>query len=94
MTGPVWLFPARVARAADGRFDERPVFAATVAELEPLIAASRSVTEVMTAPGAVTGIDRVQLTIFAMQVASWQPRWRHIECAAVDRPPMGEVGHG
>lgn len=48
-----------------------PVFAATIAAIEPLIAAESgfSVTEAMTAPEVVTGIDRVQPTLFAMQVA-------------------------
>jgi polyketide synthase 5 len=48
-----------------------PVFAATVAQAEPLIALESgfSVTEAMTAPEVVTGIDRVQPTIFTMQVA-------------------------
>ncbi len=48
-----------------------PVFAATVARMEPLIAGESgfSVTEAMTAPEMVTGIDRVQPTLFAMQVA-------------------------
>ena len=48
-----------------------PVFAATVAEVEPLIARESgfSVTEAMTAPETVTGIDRVQPTLFTMQVA-------------------------
>ena len=48
-----------------------PVFAATIAEIEPLIAAESgfSVTEAMSAPETVTGIDRVQPTLFAMQVA-------------------------
>ena len=48
-----------------------PVFAATVAEAEPLIAAEAgfSVTQAMSAPETVTGIDRVQPTLFTMQVA-------------------------
>jgi acyl transferase domain-containing protein/acyl carrier protein len=48
-----------------------PVFAATVAEMESLIARESgfSVTEAMSAPQIVTGIDRVQPTIFTMQVA-------------------------
>src|SRR5271170_7406898 len=48
-----------------------PVFAATVAQAEPLIARESgfSVTEAMTTPEIVTGIDRVQPTIFTMQVA-------------------------
>ena len=48
-----------------------PVFAATVAEAEPLIARESgfSVTEAMSAPETVTGIDRVQPTLFTFQVA-------------------------
>ena len=48
-----------------------PVFAATVAQAEPLIAgeAGFSVTNAMSAPQIVTGIDRIQPTLFTMQVA-------------------------
>ena len=48
-----------------------PVFAATVAEAEPLIARESgfSVTEAMTAPETVTGIDCVQPILFTIQVA-------------------------
>ncbi|MGH9479238.1 MAG: acyltransferase domain-containing protein, partial [Terriglobales bacterium] len=48
-----------------------PVFAATVAQAEPLIARESgfSVTEAMSSPDTVTGIDRVQPTLFTMQVA-------------------------
>ena len=48
-----------------------PVFAATVAEIEPVIARESgfSVTEAMSAAETVTGIDRIQPTLFAMQVA-------------------------
>ncbi len=48
-----------------------PVFAATVAAAEPLIVRESgfSVTEAMTAPQIVTGIDRIQPTLFTMQVA-------------------------
>ncbi len=48
-----------------------PVFAATIAGLEPLIARESgfSVTEAMSASEVVTGMDRVQPTVFAMQVA-------------------------
>ena len=47
------------------------MFAATVAQAEPLIARESgfSVTEAMTAPEVVTGVERVQPTLFAMQVA-------------------------
>ncbi len=72
--GPVWVFSGQgsqwAAMGADLLANE-PVFAATVAAVEPLIAAESgfSVTEAMTAPEKVTGIDRVQPTLFTMQVA-------------------------
>jgi phthioceranic/hydroxyphthioceranic acid synthase len=72
--GPVWVFSGQgsqwAAMGADLLANE-PVFAATVAEAEPLIARESgfSVTEAITASETVTGIDRVQPTIFTMQVA-------------------------
>ena len=72
--GPVWVFSGQGSQwAAMGAelLEKEPVFAATVAEAEPLIARESgfSVTEAMTAPETVTGIDRVQPTVFTMQVA-------------------------
>jgi acyl transferase domain-containing protein/acyl carrier protein len=72
--GPVWVFSgqgSQWAKMGAGLLDSEPVFAATIAELEPLIQAESgfSITEVLTASDVVTGIDRVQPTIFAMQVA-------------------------
>ncbi len=72
--GPVWVFSGQGSQWA-GMGGEllagEPVFAATIARAEPLIAAESgfSVTEAMTSPETVTGIDRVQPTLFAMQVA-------------------------
>ncbi|MGA9674438.1 MAG: sulfolipid-1 biosynthesis phthioceranic/hydroxyphthioceranic acid synthase [Mycobacterium sp.] len=72
--GPVWVFSGQgsqwAAMGADLLATE-PVFAATVAQAEPLIARESgfSVTEVVTAPQVVTGIDRIQPTLFTMQVA-------------------------
>jgi polyketide synthase 5 len=72
--GPVWVFSGHgsqwPAMGADLLANE-PVFAATIAAVEPLIARESgfSVTEAMTAPEVVTGVDRVQPTLFAMQVA-------------------------
>ncbi|OFJ53144.1 sulfolipid-1 biosynthesis phthioceranic/hydroxyphthioceranic acid synthase [Mycolicibacterium grossiae] len=72
--GPVWVFSGQGSqwpRMGAGLLATEPVFAATIARIEPIIAAESgfSVTEAMTAPQTVTGIDRVQPTIFAMQVA-------------------------
>ncbi len=72
--GPVWVFSgqgSQWARMGADLLASEPVFAATIAEIEPIIARESgfSVTEAMTAPEKVTGIDRVQPTIFAMQVA-------------------------
>jgi polyketide synthase 5 len=72
--GPVWVLSGQgsqwAAMGADLLANE-PVFAATIAELEPLISEESgfSVTEAMSAPETVTGINRVQPTVFAMQVA-------------------------
>ena len=72
--GPVWVFSGQGSQwAAMGAqlLATEPVFAATVAAAEPLIARESgfSVTEAMTAPQIVTGIDRIQPTLFTMQVA-------------------------
>jgi mycocerosic acid synthase len=71
--GPVWVFSGQGSQwAAMGEelLAREPAFAARIAELEPLIARESgfSVTEAMSAPETVTGIDRVQPTLFAMQV--------------------------
>ncbi|PND57046.1 polyketide synthase [Mycobacterium sp. ENV421] len=72
--GPVWIFSGQGSQWASmgtGLLATEPVFAAKIAEIEPLIAAESdfSVTEAMTAPETVEGIHRVQPTIFAVQVA-------------------------
>ena len=72
--GPVWVFSGQGSQWAEmgaGLMASEPVFAATIAQIEPLIAAESefSVTEAILAPETVTGIHRVQPSIFAMQVA-------------------------
>jgi polyketide synthase 5 len=72
--GPVWVFSGQGSQWAAmgaGLLAAEPAFAETVAEIEPLIAGESgfSVTEAMSAPETVTGIDRVQPTVFAVQVA-------------------------
>jgi polyketide synthase 5 len=72
--GPVWVFSGQGSQwAAMGAqlLATEPVFAATVAQAEPLIAreCGFSVTDAMAAPQIVTGIDRIQPTLFTMQVA-------------------------
>jgi polyketide synthase 5 len=72
--GPVWVFSGQgsqwAAMGADLLANE-PVFAATVATVEPLIARESgfSVTKAMSAPEVVSGQDRMQPTLFAMQIA-------------------------
>ncbi len=72
--GPVWLFSGQgsqwIAMGAE-LLAKEPVFAATVAELEPLIAAESgfSVTEAISSSEPVTGIAQIQPTLFTMQVA-------------------------
>ncbi|MDV3136802.1 acyltransferase domain-containing protein, partial [Mycobacterium sp. 29Ha] len=72
--GPVWVFSGQGSQwAAMGAqlLATEPVFAAMVAQVEPLIAGECgfSVTEAMSAAQTVTGTDRVQPTLFTMQVA-------------------------
>ncbi len=72
--GPVWVFSGQGSQwpgMGAELLATEPVFAATIAAMEPVIAGESgfSVTEAMSAPETVTGIDRVQPTIFAMQVA-------------------------
>ncbi|BBY29753.1 type I polyketide synthase [Mycolicibacterium sediminis] len=72
--GPVWVFSGQGSQWASmgaELLSTEPAFAAAVAEIEPLIAAESgfSVTAAMSDPDVVTGIGRVQPTIFAVQVA-------------------------
>lgn len=72
--GPVWVFSGQGSQWAGmgaGLLSAEPIFAASVAEVEPLIARESgfSVTEAISAPEAVTGIEQIQPAIFTMQVA-------------------------
>ena len=74
VNGPVWVFSGQGSQWAgmgSALLASEPVFAATVAEIEPLIAheSGFSVTEAMLADETPVGIDRVQPTVFAVQVA-------------------------
>ena len=95
--GPVWVFSGQGSQWAGmgvGLLAGEPVFAATVTEAEPLIAreAGFSVTEAMSAPETVTGIDRVQPTLFTMQVALVATMKSYgVSPAAVIGHSLGEV---
>lgn len=72
--GPVWVFSgqgSQWAQMGSQLLATEPAFAATVAQIEPLIAGESgfSVTEAMTAPEVVTGDARLQPTLFTVQVA-------------------------
>jgi polyketide synthase 5 len=72
--GPVWLFSGQGSQWAAMGVEllmTEPVFAATVAKVEPLIAEESgfSVTEAISGPETVSGIDRIQPALFTMQVA-------------------------
>ncbi|SEH65919.1 polyketide synthase 5 [Mycolicibacterium rutilum] len=95
--GPVWVFSGQGSQWAGMGAElltREPVFAATIAELEPLIAreSNFSVTQAMSAPETVTGIDRVQPTVFAVQVAlAATMRSYGVTPGAVIGHSMGEV---
>ncbi|MBO0879152.1 MAG: SDR family NAD(P)-dependent oxidoreductase [Mycobacterium sp.] len=93
----VWVFSGQGSQwVGMGRrlLEEEPVFAAAIAELEPLIAAEAgfSVTETLHQPTVSTEIVRIQASLFALQVAL-AAVWRSLGLrpAAVLGHSMGEV---
>ena len=95
--GPVWVFSGQGSQwpaMGAGLLETEPEFAACVAEVEPLIAreAGFSVTQAMSAPETVTGIDRIQPVLFTMQVAMASAMRSHgVHPSAVIGHSLGEV---
>ncbi|MEU0876314.1 SDR family NAD(P)-dependent oxidoreductase [Nocardia brasiliensis] len=95
--GPVFVFTGQGSQRpgmCQGLLSADPVFAATIARVEPLIAAESgiSVREMITRPDRMVGLDRIQPTLFAVQVAL-AAVWRSwgVEPAAVIGQSLGEV---
>ncbi|MFF3699099.1 SDR family NAD(P)-dependent oxidoreductase [Streptomyces sp. NPDC002221] len=95
--GPVWVFSGHGSQwAGMGRdlLDRDQAFSAVIDELEPLILAESgfSVREALRSAQVVTGADKVQPVLFAMQLgiaAMW--RGRGVQPAAVVGQSMGET---
>ncbi|OAL15268.1 hypothetical protein A4V12_09825 [Streptomyces noursei] len=95
--GPVWMFSGHGSQWAgmgQNLLDVDAAFTRVIDDLEPLVAAESgfSLRETLGSPAEVTGFDRVQPTLFAVQLgiaAMW--RAHGISPAAVVGHSMGEV---
>ncbi|NEC67591.1 type I polyketide synthase [Streptomyces sp. SID9727] len=95
--GVVWVFSGHGSQWAgmcQGLLDRDPDFTRVIDELEPLVAEESgfSLRRTLRSPEVVTGFDRVQPVIFAIQLglaAMW--RSRGVQPAAVIGHSMGEV---
>ncbi|MFI7246473.1 SDR family NAD(P)-dependent oxidoreductase [Streptomyces qinglanensis] len=94
---PVWVFSGQGSQwqgMGSTLLEREPVFAATLAEVDPLIAeeAGFSVLHLVRAKKPITGCGQVQPALFALQVAL-AATWRSygIEPAGVIGHSMGEV---
>ncbi|MFD9419417.1 SDR family NAD(P)-dependent oxidoreductase [Streptomyces goshikiensis] len=95
--GPVFVFTGQGSQRpgmCQGLLAHEPVFAAAIDELEPLIRAEAdfSLREMIEHPGRLVGLDRIQPTLFGVQVAL-AAVWRSwgIQPAAVIGQSLGEV---
>ena len=95
--GPVWVFSGQGSQwsaMGSALLAVEPVFAATIAQLEPLIAAESgfSVTAAITSPEPVVRIEHVQPVLFAMQLGlAATMRSYGVQPAAVIGHSLGET---
>lgn len=95
--GPVFVFTGQGSQypgMCRGLLADEPVFAETIDELEPLIAAESgfSLREMILRPDGLVGVDRIQPTLFGVGVAL-AALWRSwgVQPAAVIGQSLGEV---
>ncbi|TDD20134.1 acyltransferase domain-containing protein, partial [Actinomadura sp. KC06] len=95
--GPVFVFTGQGSQRpgmCQGLLAHEPVFAAAIEELEPLIQRESgfSLREMILEPDGLVGVDRIQPTLFGVQVAL-AALWRSwgVEPAAVIGQSLGEV---